>query len=155
MRGGRVSQIKVVEKCQPNNLMILNYCVLSVDTLITLYNIIFFISGMIFCINSFLPFLWLFVEQFQMLVPMAGLLPQCTSLAGETNQKSWIQTTAKWSSHLISSQIQTSDCVLAMMDYICNKIKISSLHNWWDFCIHRRLQMLFSHKQQLFLSCQL
>ena len=102
---------------------------MSVDTLILLYNIIFFISGMIFCINSFLPFLWLFVEQLQMFVPMAGLLlPGCTSRPGETNQKSWIQTTAKWSSHLFSSLSDPNFRLCSSLWWIISLIRLKFLH---------------------------
>ena len=87
----------------------------------------FFISGMIFCINSFLPFLWLFVEQLQMFVPMAGLLPRCTGPGGETNQKSWIQTTAKWSSHLIWD-LRSEPQTVSSLWWIISVIRLKFLH---------------------------
>ena len=92
---------------------------------------------MIFCINSFLPFLWLFVEQLQMFLPMAGLVARCTGwwMLGKLTRK--LEYKLQQSGHLIShlltshlrSQPQTVSSLDAM-DYICNKIKISSLHNW-------------------------
>ena len=89
---------------------------------------IFFISEMIFCINSFLPFLWLFVEQLQMFVPMAGLLPRCTGPAGETNQKSWIQTPPKWSTHLSSEIWDQILRLCSSLWWIISVIRLKFLH---------------------------